>query len=78
MPGVYVYVGPSQVIDDSVTFMIAGFHTSGNFIVWMLWNLAGHPEVQERIVEELETETEGESGDRLKIYALKVATAYST
>ena len=74
----YVYVGPSQVVDDAVTFMIGGFHTSGNFIVWMMWYLAGHPEVQERIVEELETETEGESGDRLKTYALKVATAYST
>ena len=31
-----------------------------------------------RIVEELEKETGGESGDRLKTYALKVATTYST
>ena len=67
-----------QVIDDAVIFMIGGFHTSGNFIVWVLWYLASHSEVQERVLEELERETGGESGERLKTYALKVATTYST
>ena len=58
--------------------MIGGFHTSGNLIVWLLWYLSGHPEVQERLLEEVERETEGERGDRLKAYASKVASSFST
>ena len=34
--------------------------------------------MQERILEEVERETGGESGERLKAYAMKVATTYST
>ena len=66
-----------QTINDALTFMIGGFHTSGNFIVWLLWYLATHPEVQERVCEELERETGGERGDRLKAYAMEVATNFN-
>ena len=67
-----------QVCNEALTFMIGGFHNSGNLIVWLLWYLSGHPEVQERLLEEVEGETEGERGDRLKAYASKVATSFST
>ena len=58
--------------------MIGGFHTSGNFIVWLLWYLATHPEVQDQLREELERETGGERGDRLRDYATAVSTTFST
>ena len=58
--------------------MIGGFHTSGSFLAWLLWYLAQHPEVCERLREELKQETGGEHGDKLKAYALKVATTYET
>ena len=66
------------MIDEAQFFMVAGFDTTAYFIVWLLWYLADHPDVQERILEEVERETGGESGDRLKAYATKVATTYST
>ena len=66
------------MIDEAQFFMVAGFDTTAYFILWLLWYLADHPDVQERILEEVERETRGESGDRLKAYATKVATTYST
>jgi len=71
-------VPEEQALADSVSFMIGGFHPSAIFLVWLFWYLANHPEVQDKIVEELERETGGECGERLKTYALKVATSYST
>lgn len=67
-----------QAINDALTFMVGGFHTSGNFIVWLLWYLANNHEVQDRILEELEKETGGECGDRLRSYAMEVASTYKT
>ena len=58
--------------------MIGGFHTGADFITWMLWYLATHPEVQELLRKEIERETGGERGDCLRKYAIKVSTAYST
>ena len=71
-------VPEEQALADSISFMIGGFHTSGNFLVWLFWYLANHPEVQDKIVEELERETGGECGERLKTYTLEVATTYNT
>lgn len=67
-----------QAINDALTFMVSGFHTSGNFIIWLLWYLASHPEVQERVREEIAKETEGERGDKLKAYSKDVATTFNT
>ena len=64
-------------MSDAIAFMIGGFHTSGNFIVWLLWYLATHQEVQERLVEELKEETEGERGDKLRNYARNVSTTFN-
>ena len=75
--GMYVHKLCSQAINDSVTFMIGGFHNTGNLLVWLFWYLANQPEMQDKIVEELERETGGECGERLKTYALKVATTYN-
>ena len=58
--------------------MVGGFHTSGNFLAWLLWHLASHPEIQEKVLEEVERETGGECGERLRAYAHKVATTYET
>lgn len=69
-------VPEDQAVSDAVAFMIGGFHTSGNFIVWLLWYLATHGEVQDRVREELEKETGGERGDRLRKYAVSVSTTY--
>ena len=65
-------------MSDALAFMIGGFHTNGNFVVWLLWYLATHPEVQEQLREELERETGGERDDRLRKYASAVSTTHRT
>ena len=58
--------------------MVGGFHSSGYFLAWLLWYLAYHPEIQKKVVEEVERETGGECGERLSTYAYKLATTYET
>ena len=58
--------------------MVGGFHNSGYFLAWLLWHLACHSEIQKKVVEEVERETGGECGERLRTYAHKVATTYET
>ena len=55
-----------QIIDDALTFMVGGLHTSGYFMTWLFWYLAEHPAVQEKLVEEVEAEVGGECGEKLK------------
>jgi cytochrome P450 len=50
-----------QVRDECVTVMLAGHETSANALSFALWELAKHPEVQERLYQECRTVL----GDRL-------------
>ena len=63
-----------QIISDTLSFMVGGFHTSGYFMTWLFWYLAEHPAVQEKLVEEVEAEVGGECGEKLKQYALNPNT----
>lgn len=35
-----------EVIHQAITFMIGGFHTSGNYMTWFFYNLALRPDIQ--------------------------------
>ena len=61
-----------------MSFMVGGFHTIGNFIVWLLWHLANHQDMQKQLREELKRETGGERGYRLKKYAEDVCHSYKS
>jgi len=63
-----------QIISDTLSFMVGGFHTSGYFMTWLFWYLAEHPAMQEKLVEEVEAEVGGECGEKLKQYALNPNT----
>ena len=56
---------------DTLSFLLGGFHTSGLMFTWMLWYLADHPESQDRLRAEIDQETGGGRGDRLKEYVLR-------
>ncbi|CAH1789282.1 unnamed protein product [Owenia fusiformis] len=43
----------SQLIDDSISFTVAGFHTSGLFLTWLFYFLALHQDVQTKVYDEL-------------------------
>jgi len=38
---------------ESIGFLIAGFETTSNSLCWILWALAKHPEVKEKLKREL-------------------------
>lgn len=42
-----------EIISQSITFMVGGFHTTGNSITWALYYLSLHPEVQEKLRKEV-------------------------
>ena len=41
------------VYSDALTFLVGGFHTTGNWLTWLFYFLARHPHVQSRVREEL-------------------------
>lgn len=54
-----------QVRDQSMTFFLAGHDTTASGLTWVWYNLATHPEIADRIVEEVERVV----GDRGVTYA---------
>jgi cytochrome P450 len=41
-----------ELLDELITLIVAGFETSANTLNWAWYLLAGHPEVEEKIIEE--------------------------
>jgi len=37
------------IFDNLLTYIIGGFHTSGNLLTWLIYFIAGHPECQDRL-----------------------------
>ena len=48
-----------QIRDEVVTLLLAGHETSANALLWTFEQLASHPEVKARLLEELTTELKG-------------------
>lgn len=42
------------MVSDSLSYLIGGFQTTGNFLTWVLYYLALYPEVQEELYQELQ------------------------
>jgi cytochrome P450 len=45
----------AEIEDQVLTFLLAGIETSANALAWTLYLLAGHPRIQNRLHEELDT-----------------------
>lgn len=41
------------VVSQTITFVVGGFHTTGNFLTWLFHYLACNPEVQDKVFEEV-------------------------
>jgi cytochrome P450 family 20 subfamily A len=48
-------VSDQRLASDAVSYMIGGFHTSGNMMTWALFFLATHDDVQDKAYEEVKT-----------------------
>lgn len=48
-----------QVKDEAMTLFIAGHETTANALAWGLWLLSRHPEIYQRVLEEVDTVLEG-------------------
>ena len=45
----------SQELGDVTAVAVGGFHTTGTVLSWILYYITIHPEIQEKVHEELET-----------------------
>ncbi|XP_022102314.1 cytochrome P450 20A1-like [Acanthaster planci] len=43
----------SQILDDCISFMVGGFHTSGHLLAWAIYFLATHKKCQEKLYQEI-------------------------
>ncbi|MEQ9059995.1 MAG: cytochrome P450 [Gammaproteobacteria bacterium] len=43
----------AQMRDEIITLMLAGHETSATALVWTFWQLAQHPDIEQRLVDEL-------------------------
>ena len=44
-----------QLVGDITTFFIGGFHTTGNLLAWILYFLSIYPDCQEKLRQELQS-----------------------
>ena len=42
----------NELLDELITLIVAGFETSANTLNWVWYLLAGHPDVEDRVIEE--------------------------
>ena len=50
--GELVYT-PENILDEFATFFVAGVDTTSNFLVMMIYLIAQHPEVEQKVREEI-------------------------
>src|SRR6185312_6594364 len=50
-----------DVVDNLLTFLVAGHETTALALTWTFYLLSLHPEITERVVQEIETVTQGDS-----------------
>jgi cytochrome P450 len=44
-----------QLLDEAITFYIAGYETTGTALAWTLWLLASHPRIRDELQAELDS-----------------------
>ncbi|KAK3731833.1 hypothetical protein QZH41_020194 [Actinostola sp. cb2023] len=49
----YDQIDEAELEDDILTFLIGGFHTTATMMTWCFYYLAIHPEIQEKVYQEL-------------------------
>jgi cytochrome P450 len=48
-------LGDKTVVAQSNTFILAGYETTANTLAFCIYNIAAHPEVQQRVLEEIDS-----------------------
>ncbi|KAM7450025.1 hypothetical protein ABFA07_002135 [Porites harrisoni] len=54
------FMDEDEICDNVISFLIGGFHTTGYMMTWCLYFLTKHPEVQEKVYQEIEEVLEDE------------------
>lgn len=54
------FMDEQEKCDNTISFLIGGFHTTGYMMTWCLYFLTKHPEVQEKVYKELQEVLEDE------------------
>ena len=50
-----------EIVHQAITFMIGGFHTSGTMMTWFFYNLGLHPDIQNKVQEEIQRTMKSEN-----------------
>ena len=45
-----------EVLINSMIFMVAGYDTTATTLCWLAYDLATNPDIQERLIEEIDSE----------------------
>jgi len=48
-----LYENDDQICDMIITYIIGGFHTTGNLLTWVVYFICQHPEVEEKLMNEI-------------------------
>jgi len=46
-------VSDSMIYSETLTFLVGGFHTTGNMLTWLFYFLATHPQQQDKVRQEI-------------------------
>ena len=63
-------INDRQLRDEILTFFVAGHETSANGLTWALYLLSKHPEVQEKLNNELKTVLDGRTPNFMDLHSL--------
>ncbi len=55
-------------MDEALTFMVGGLHTSGYFLIWIIHYLSLYPDVKEKLMNEMRERVGEDQGTNLKNY----------
>lgn len=67
-------LGPEEVRNETVTFLIAGHETTSNALTWTFHLLSRHPEIQEEVRDELASILDGQAPALEDIAKLELTT----
>ncbi|CAF1072972.1 unnamed protein product [Brachionus calyciflorus] len=56
-------LSPEEIFSQSMMFLLAGYETTANTLSFIAYNLARHPEVQNKLIEEVEDVLANHNGD---------------
>ncbi|WAR13383.1 CP3AV-like protein [Mya arenaria] len=66
----YGFLTDEDIIGNSNVFMIAGFDTIASTLSWLVYDLVTHPDIQDRLIAEIDEKLAGEEPNYDKVFGM--------